>query len=423
MRTIPFQVLALCGAFSTLVSGVAVEQRTTKHLRPVREKRGQDPIVGVKGAPILGGSNEAIVAQNPSQLQPPPTDAGTGVPNLKWSFSLSNMLLSEGGFVREQVVQDLPASKEFSAAQNHVKKGAIRQMHWHDVNEWGIVTNGSVLVSVVSSSGQNQLFKADQGDIWYFPKGQGHAIQGLSEQGAEYLLVFDNGDFNALGTTFNIDDWLVHTPPSVLAKNFGLPKNSTLPFSTVPKTAGSINPGKVGSEPLPKALAGELTGNSSYYFPGSKTKFTEAPGKGGRYLAVDSTNFPISKGLAAQIVEVDPGAMRELHWHPNGGEWLYFMEGTARGTVWIGGGQARTFDFVVGDTAVFPDNSGHYIENTSPTQCLRYLEIFKSDHVEDFSLAQWMALTQPDMVAQILNISVEAVKATKKEKQVIVKNN
>ena len=43
------------------------------------------------------------------------------------------MNLQEGGFVREQVITDLPASKDFSAAQNHVAKGAIRQMHWHDI--------------------------------------------------------------------------------------------------------------------------------------------------------------------------------------------------------------------------------------------------------------------------------------------------
>ncbi|KAF4629866.1 hypothetical protein G7Y89_g8275 [Cudoniella acicularis] len=395
MRASFLQALALWVSVALVVSGdetsAGDRKRTTKHLRPVREKRDLEPIVGTKGAEILGGSNQQIAKQNPDALQPPPTDAGTGVPNLKWSFSLSNMLLSNGGFVREQ-------------------------------NEWGIVTNGSVLVSVVTSSGKNQLFKADTGDIWYFPKGQGHAIQGLSDGGAEYLLVFDQGDFNAVGTTFNIDDWITHTPPEVLMKNFGLPNSSTPPFSTTPTSAGSIIPGTVGNGTLPKAMSGELTGSSSYYFASSTKNFTKAPGGGGQYLTVDSTNFPIVKSLAANIVEIDVGGMRELHWHPSGAEWLYFIEGQARGTVWLGSGQARTFDFTIGDTAVFPDNSGHYIENTSPTQKLCYLEIFKSDVVEDISLAQWMALTQPDIVAQLLNISVDAVKALKKEKQVIVKN-
>ena len=39
-------------------------------------------------------------------------------------------------------------------------------------------------------------------------------------------------------------------------------------------------------------------------------------------------------------------------------EWLYFHQGQARATVFLGGALARTFDFTAGDTAVFPDNSG-----------------------------------------------------------------
>jgi len=60
--------------------------------------------------------------------------------------------------------------------------------------------------------------------------------------------------------------------------------------------------------------------------------------------------------------------LRELHWH-------------------IGNANSRTFDFSVGDTAVFPDNSGHYSENTSETEELVWIEIYKSDRVADISLS------------------------------------
>ena len=76
-------------------------------------------------------------------------------------------------------------------------------------------------IAAVNNEGKNQVFRADKGDIWYFPKGQGHVIQGITDPGAEYLLVFDDGDFDAKGRTFNVADWIVHTPLSVLAKNFG----------------------------------------------------------------------------------------------------------------------------------------------------------------------------------------------------------
>jgi oxalate decarboxylase len=121
-------------------------------------------------------------------------------------------------------------------------------------------------------------------------------------------------------------------------------------------------------------------------------------------------------------------------------EWLYFHAGTARATVFTGNSNSRTFDFKPGDTAVFPDNSGmlcaicvgwyrgvandcltgHYIENTSDTQNLTFIEIYKSERVADVSLTQWLALTPADIVADVLKIPISVVQGLKKEKQVIV---
>jgi oxalate decarboxylase len=164
----------------------------------------------------------------------------------------------------------------------------------------------------VSNEGKNQVFRADKGDIWYFPKGQGHTIQGLTDPGAEYLLVFDSGDFDSTSRTLNVADWLVHTPPSVLAKNFGV-SNDT--FTTLPKSLGSIFRGNVSTGSILSPY-GKLEGNSSYHFQASKMEFRDAPGGGGKFLIVDKGNFPIITSLAAMIVEVKPGGMRELHWHP-----------------------------------------------------------------------------------------------------------
>ena len=137
-------------------------------------------------------------------------------------------------------------------------------------------------------------------------------------------------------------------------------------------------------------------------------------------------------------------------------EWLYFHQGQARATVFLGGAIARTFDFTAGDTAVFPDNSGtflillpplkvqvapfpntiiytttiltqsthqssgHYIENTSPTEKLIWIELYKSDRVADVSLTQWLALTPPGIVASTLKIPLDVVNSLKKEKQLLI---
>jgi oxalate decarboxylase/phosphoglucose isomerase-like protein (cupin superfamily) len=101
-------------------------------------------------------------------------------------------------------------------------------------------------------------------------------------------------------------------------------------------------------------------------------------------------------------------------------EWLYFHQGNAQATVFIGGATARTFDFSAGDTAVFPDNSGHYIRNTGTTN-LVWIEIYKSDRVADISLTQWLALTPADIVASTLKIPISVVNNLKKEKQLLLK--
>jgi oxalate decarboxylase len=67
--------------------------------------------------------------------------------------------------------------------------------------------------------------------------------------------------------------------------------------------------------------------------------------------------------------------------------------------------------------------TGHYIENTSATQNLTFIEIYKSERVADISLTQWLALTPAEIVSSVLKIPVEVVQTLKKEKQVFVHGN
>ncbi|KAK4554670.1 hypothetical protein LTR86_008172 [Recurvomyces mirabilis] len=415
----------------------------SKHLRPLVERRQSTQSSGFasgqpydgkgKGAPFSGGTNNQLDIENPDNLGQQSTDNGVVV-NLKWSFSDSKTRLLNGGWAREQVITDLPASHDIASAQQHLTKGSIRELHWHRVAEWGYVYAGQVAVAAVDEEGRNQVEVLNVGDIWYFPKGEAHVIQGLADQN-EYLLVFDDGDFDATGTTFNVDDWFAHTPKDILAKNFGRRSSKDVMWWKLLTTSSpGVNASVFASVPSPNpyilnaTLAdlaidspnGKLEGNSSYVYKASQVAPTEVPGGGGTIQIVDSRNFPVSKTIAASIVTLKPGALRELHWHPNAEEWLYFAQGHARATVFIGNAAARTFDFSAGDTAVFPDNSGHYVENTSPTEDLVWIEVYKSDRVVDISLTQWLALTPVGIVASTLKIPVEVVQSLKKEKQTII---
>ncbi|KAF2807016.1 putative oxalate decarboxylase oxdC, partial [Mytilinidion resinicola] len=376
-----------------------------------------EPIDGKgKGAPLSGGTNKELDLQNPDNLGQQSTDNGV-VPNLKWSFSDSKTRLLTGGWSREQVITDLPASHDIAAAQQHLTKGSIRELHWHRVAEWGYVYAGSVITSAVDEDGNYQVAKLEVGDIWYFPKGVAHTIQGLEDQN-EYLLVFDDGNFDAVGTTFNLDDWISHTPKDILAKNFGI--NETL-FANVPTPNPYIQNSTVSTQNVTGGPGDtEAFGNSSFVFKHTQHSEVPVPGNGGTLRIIDSRNFPISKTIAATVVTLKPKGLRELHWHPNAEEWLYFHKGHAKATVFIGNSNARTFDFSAGDTGVFPDNSGHYIENTSETEDLVWIEIYKSDRVVDIPLTQWLALTPADIVASLLKLPIDVVEGLKKEKQILI---
>jgi oxalate decarboxylase len=130
---------------------------------------------------------------------------------------------------------------------------------------------------------------------------------------------------------------------------------------------------------------------------------------GGSVRVVDSSNFPASKAVAAALVTVKPGGLRELHWHPNASEWQYYIKGSGRMTVFASSGKARTMDFNANDVGFIPAVAGHYIENTG-TEDLVFLETFKSSYYADFSLNQWIRRLPNQIDAEHLNLSESELK-------------
>jgi oxalate decarboxylase len=141
--------------------------------------------------------------------------------------------------------------------------------------------------------------------------------------------------------------------------------------------------------------------------------------KSGTVRITDTKVFPASRTIAAALVEVEPGGMRELHWHPNTDEWQYYIQGQARMGVFAASGQARTFDFQENDVGFVPFAMGHYIENTGNTT-LRFLEVFKSDYYADVSLDQWLALTPPELVTAHLKANEQFMRALRRKKEPVV---
>ncbi len=353
--------------------------------------------------------------QNPDSVWPPVSDNGGQQP-FKYPFSLAHKRVEAGGWTRQVTVRDLPVSKRMAGVEMRLISGGIRELHWHVASEWALMLYGSARITAVDQQGRAFISDVHEGDLWLFPGGIPHSIQGLGPDGCKFLLVFADGNFNEFGT-FLLTDFLHHTPKEVLAKNFDVPEST---FDKVPKKQLFIFP-----RDLPRPLAEEKaqveegTGPVPHPFDFRPSQMQPTKiSKGGEVRIVDRKNFPATD-VAAAIVTLKPGGMRELHWHPNADEWQYYVKGKARMTVFAAGGEARTMDFQAGDVGYIDISMPHYIENTGDTE-VEFVEVFPIPFYEDISLAEWLAHTPYRLTNEHIGTGEEFLaKIPKKEMSVV----
>ena len=352
-----------------------------------------------------GPQNPALANQFPSFQDPPATDVN-GMPLFWASFNNAHKRYQNGGWAREVTQADFAISKDISGVNMRLAANGIREMHWHQQSEWAIVTDGVCRVTILDEQGRPQVADVKTGDLWFFPPGLPHSLQGLGPTGSEFVLAFDNGmasEFNTLLLT----DFMAHTPPEVLAKNFGVPAEAfkNIPLDNLWIFQGQ-NPGSL-ADAQKSAQSGLELPPHPYVWAFSE-QAPDRQNKSGSIKIVDSRNFNVSTTTAAALVTVKPGGVRELHWHPNADEWQYYLKGEARMTVFDTGPAAATADFRAGDIGYVKKSLGHYVENTGNTD-LVFLALFKSDHYAEVSLSDWLTHTPPQLVMQHLNISAETL--------------
>jgi oxalate decarboxylase len=394
-------------AAAGMLSAVEAAAQEPPRVYPTRSDRSSS-------AP--GPGNVDLDAQNPDSFLPPPTDAG-GVQTFKYPFGISHKRMQEGGWSREVTVRELPVSKSIAGVNMRLTAGGVRELHWHTAAEWAFMLYGKARITAVDLEGKSFVDDVGEGELWYFPPGVPHSIQGLNPDGAEFLLVFDDGNFSEYETVL-LTDWMAHTPHDVLAQNFGVSVQS---LEKLPRREKFIF-----QAPVPGALAadqqaarGSLGASSQDY--GFRMAQQPAPrrSKGGEVRIIDSGKFKASTTMAAAIVTVHPGGVRELHWHPNADEWMYFIAGSGRMTVFATGGRARTMDFQAGDVGYVLKTLPHYVQNTGNTD-LKFLEMFKSPNYQDLALTEWITHTPPELVLAHLGIDKATLDAMPREEVLVM---
>jgi oxalate decarboxylase len=360
------------------------------------EVERRDLLIGTVLATAALAAPERAAAGDPSFMNnvPDPILSAAELPTFKFALEKSEGKVIGNSFGKEATVKQLPIAKGIAGVSMRLEPGAMRELHWHaTAAEWAFVIEGRVRTTVINPQGEAEINDFDPGDVWYFPRGHGHMLQCLGHEPCHFILIFDNGYFSEFGT-FSITDWIGHVPKPLLAKNFGVPETT---FDSFPKQEVYFARGAIPPELAAAPLQGSKLPPQTHKYR-MLAQVPDAVYPGGREWRADASRFPISTTVTGVILDLDPGALRELHWHPNADEWQYVIAGQAAVTMFGSHGRFRVETLDQGDVGYIPQGYGHSIENVGGKPC-RVLIGFNSGIYEAIDLSQWIAGNPADVLA------------------------
>lgn len=221
-----------------------------------------------------------------------------------------------------------------------------------------------------------------------------------------------------------MSELFLRNPREVLAKNF---QTDISTFDNLPSEQRYIFNGTPLNQSLDDARAavngpaGFVPRDQYYSYHLSQQAPLEIPG-GGTVKIADPTVFPIASNFSMAIFSIEPGAMREIHWHLTSDEWSFFIAGQARLTSFAGPQNSRTFNFQAGDVGYVPVANSHYIENIG-NETVVYMEVLQAPKYQDVSASQWLGLTPKQVVKDTLNLPDGFLETLPSTKQYIVPGN
>ncbi len=340
------------------------------------------------------------------------------MPPLSFRYQLETQppKIGNGGITRGASVHEFPASIGIAGVSMRLSPGTMRELHWHaNAAEWAYVIEGNCRTTILAPDGTSAIDTFGPGDVWYFPRGYGHSIQGIGPGECHFILIFDNGDFSE-DHTFSISDFLAQMPPEVVEQDLGFSASdvAALPKREVYFARGPV-PDDASSLSTPRPAA-QLT--SAHRYPLLAQEPRRVPG-GGTQRVVTVEEFPISTHMAGSLIELEPGALRDLHWHPNADEWQYFISGRAEMGVFLAEGQKVIDQFNAGDIGYAPMGAGHYIKNIGD-ELLQVLVGFNNGHYQAIDMTAWMASNPLDVLQTNLGLSEELAARLPRQGQFII---
>jgi oxalate decarboxylase len=366
-----------------------------------------------RAAPVDGHAAGYDVAPAGDFLPTIPRKTGDAV-TFTASLDKAPIKATSGGWAREMTTRGLPIATDIAGAHLFINAGGSREMHWHNAAEWAFVVDGHCQITVVDADGSAEVANLGPGDLWYFPKGHGHAIQTLGTTPCHAILAFDDGLYSEHGT-FGISDWMSRYDAQVWSQAFGVASDA---FARDPKAETYIMQGAVLPLDGPQARAAhELDRARSHRFAllAQKPRISTA---GGTLHVASAKEFPMSTEMTGVALKLKPGAMQEPHWHPNANEWHYVLQGKTRVTLFAPDKRVATAELSAGDCAYLPRNAGHSIQNIGAEEA-QIIGVLDSGIFQEITLSDWLTKAPRHLLANNFGVPEASVTSFTRKKMVI----
>lgn len=150
---------------------------------------------------------------------------------------------------------------------------------------------------------------------------------------------------------------------------------------------------------------------------------------GGTLQGEHEQNFPVLAGQtgAAYFVRLEPGGVREPHWHPTAWELNYHIADTAKwtllGTHPDGSYHTDVFEAHAGDLVFAPQGFFHYFENARTDASLELLIVFNTSAPEmsdDIGLLGAVNSIPREITATVLGVPVSTLAGIRTEVKPII---
>jgi oxalate decarboxylase len=321
---------------------------------------------------------------------------------------------TSGGWAREITMRGLPIATDIAGAHLFMNAGGCREMHWHNSAEWAYIVDGHCQVTVVDPEGVAEIVNLAPGDLWYFPKGHGHAIQTLGPVPCHAILAFDDGLYSEHGT-FGISDWMSRYDSKALSQAFGVAAET---FAEIPKAETYIMQGEVLPLDGPQARAARELDRAQTHRHALMAQKPRVSTAGGSLHIASSKEFPMSTTLTGMVLRLKVGAMHEPHWHTDANEWHYVLKGRTRVTLFAPDKRVAVAELSPGECAYIPRNCGHSIQSIGPEDA-EMVGVLDSGTYHESSLSDWLAKAPRHLLANNFGIPESAVANFNKKRMVI----